>query len=120
MITMKFPSGVVANIDNSRFAAYGYDQRIEALGDKGMVQAMNHTPTSVVISNSHGVTTDPYLYSFPQRYEKTYASELAHFVKVIQRKAEPLHTRDDIRKVTIIANACEKSCETGQPVKVTY
>jgi len=120
MITLKFPSGIVANIDNSRFAAYGYDQRIEAFGDKGMVQAMNQTPTSVIVSNENGVSTDPYLHSFPQRYEKTYATELAHFVDIIQGKAEPKLTHDDIRKVTLIANACEHSCETGQPVKITY
>jgi len=120
MITMKFPSGVIANIDNSRFAAYGYDQRIEILGDKGMVQAMNQTPTSVVYSSENGISTDPYHFSFPQRYEKTYASELAHFVQVVRGKVAPALTHDDIRKVTIIANACEHSCETGKPVKVEY
>lgn len=119
-ISLKFPSGTVGNIDVSRFSAYGYDQRIEAFGDKGMVQANNQQPTSVIVSNASGVTTDPYFYSFPQRYEKTYAAELAHFVQVIQRKVEPILTHQDVRKVTILASACEESCETGKPVQVKY
>jgi len=119
-ISLKFPSGVVGNIDASRFAAYGYDQRIEVFGDKGMVQANNQQPTSVVVSTVSGVTSDPYFYSFPQRYEKTYATELAHFVQVILKKVEPILTHQDVRKVTILASACEESCQTGKPVRVQY
>ena len=29
LIVMNFPSGVIANIDLSRHASYGYDQRLE-------------------------------------------------------------------------------------------
>ncbi len=35
LISLKYPSGAIASIDLSRKAAYGYDQRIEVLGDKG-------------------------------------------------------------------------------------
>jgi len=119
-INLKFPSGVLATIDVSRFAAYGYDQRIEIHGDQGMVQAFNQQPTSCVVSTHEGVKSDPYFHSFPQRYEKTYATELAHFVRVIRRETEPMVNHDDIKKVTIIASAAERSCETGAPIKLTY
>ena len=43
-ITMTFPSGTLASIDLSRFACYGYDQRLEGFGAKGMLQAKNEFP----------------------------------------------------------------------------
>lgn len=41
---MTFPSGTLASIDLSRFANYGYDQRLEVFGAKGMLQAKNEFP----------------------------------------------------------------------------
>ena len=43
-ITMTFPSGTIASIDLSRFANYGYDQRLEVFGANGMLQAKNEFP----------------------------------------------------------------------------
>ena len=43
-ITMTFSSGTIASIDLSRFANYGYDQRVEVFGAKGMLQAKNEFP----------------------------------------------------------------------------
>jgi len=120
LITLKFPSGALGSIDLSRKAAYGYDQRIEVLGDKGMVQAMNRQPTTTVLSTDQGISTDPYCYSFPQRYDQTYSLELDHFVDVIEGKAVPRLTHDDARKVAIIADAAEESCRTGKPVQLKY
>ena len=45
-ITMTFPSGTLASIDLSRFACYGYDQRLEVFGAKGMLEAKNQLPHS--------------------------------------------------------------------------
>ena len=41
---MTFSSGTIASIDLSRFANYGYDQRVEVFGAKGMLQAKNEFP----------------------------------------------------------------------------
>ena len=42
--------GPACQINTSRRAAYGYDQRFEVLGSKGMLQAGNHKPTEVTSS----------------------------------------------------------------------
>jgi len=120
LISLKYPSGAIASIDLSRKAAYGYDQRIEVLGDKGMVQAMNRQPTTMILSTDQGIQSDPYCYSFPQRYEHAYALELDHFADIISKGVTPLLSHDDARKVAIIADAAERSAETGLPVKVSY
>jgi len=120
MITLKFPSGIIASIDLSRKAAYGYDQRIEVLGDKGMSQAENRQPTSFILSNDTGVHSDPNCYSFPQRYEQAYGLEIDHFADVILRKCEPRLSHEDARKVSIIADAAEESARKGERVFIKY
>jgi len=119
MITLRFPGGAIGSIDLSRKACYGYDQRIEVLGDKGMVQSMNRQPTTTILSNEQGVHGDPNCYSFPQRYEHAYAIELDHFADVINGKAPKL-SHDDCRKVAIIADAAELSVRTGEKVAIKY
>ena len=47
VVIMETKSGKVAQISNSRRATYGYDQRVEAHGDKGMVHAANVRETTV-------------------------------------------------------------------------
>lgn len=41
MVVMKAASGALVHINNSRRAVYGYDQRVEAFGAKGMVRSDN-------------------------------------------------------------------------------
>jgi len=120
LITLKFPSGAIANIDLSRKAAYGYDQRIEVLGDKGMVQAQNRQPTTTVLSTDQGVQGDTFCYSFPQRYDTAYAIELDHFADILNGTATPKLSHDDARKVAIIADAAEESVRSGRKVILSY
>jgi len=119
-ISLKFPSGTLGLIDVSRHATYGYDQRIEVHGTKGMLQAENERITTVVYSNENGSTIDPTRHSFPQRYVVTYATELDHFVDVMEGKAKPALTREDAKKVSIIADAATESARTGLPVILKY
>ena len=56
VITLKMENGAIAVIDNSRKAVYGYDQRAEVFGSKGMVATANDSASLAVISNAGGVT----------------------------------------------------------------
>jgi len=120
LITLKFPSGALGSIDLSRKAAYGYDQRIEVLGDKGMVQAQNKQPTTMVLSTDQGISIDTNCYSFPQRYEHAYAFEIEHFADVLAGTAQPKLSHDDCRKVAIIADAAEESVRSGRKIVISY
>ncbi len=44
IITLTFANGAIGVIDNSRKAVYGYDQRVEIFGSKGMACADNNYP----------------------------------------------------------------------------
>ena len=69
VVIMETRSGKVAQISNSRRASYGYDQRVEAHGDKGMIHAGNVRETTVEVAGANGFTSDKVLNFFLERYE---------------------------------------------------
>ncbi|MCP4152424.1 MAG: inositol 2-dehydrogenase, partial [bacterium] len=68
IISMKFANGAIGSIDNSRKAAYGYDQRAEVFGSKGSVHSKNDTLSTAVISTEEGVVEEKPLFFFLERY----------------------------------------------------
>ncbi len=78
-VTIRTKRGRLAQINTSRRAAYGYDQRFEVLGSKGMLQAGNHRPTEVTASTTANVSRDKPEHFFLERYRAAYALEMAHF-----------------------------------------
>ncbi len=121
MVVLKAPSGALVHINNSRTAVYGYDQRVEAFGSKGMVQSENWRPTSLR-RWTHATTAaqDPLLHFFIQRYAQAYVDELNAFIDIVTNKGKPEVDFEDGRKALIIADAAWESVHTGRSVKVTY
>jgi len=83
-LLFNFPDQIIGTVDVTRKAVYGYDQRLECVGDQGMVQANNHPRTSVVLSQLDGVKHDSGRYSFPTRYPEAYQGELDHFIDLVR------------------------------------
>ena len=83
VITLKMENGAIAVIDNSRKAVYGYDQRAEVFGSKGMVATGNDTASAAVLSNENGVTGEVPLHFFLERYMAAYAKEVKCFIDAI-------------------------------------
>ncbi len=118
MVLMKTASGRQAHINNSRRAAYGYDQRLEVHGAKGRLLAGNRTPTTVELADGTSVSADKPMYFFLERYAEAYRAELATFVDaVINKKPMPVGAADG-RMAIVLAEAAVKSLKTGRPVKV--
>lgn len=115
-IVLKFPSGAIAQVDLSRFAAYGYDQRLEVFGNKGMLVNENLRPAAVQFSSAQGTLHPPLYDSFPTRYAEAYERELDHFVDVVLGKAELRVSKDDTIRALKVAEACETSLKTGTAV----
>ncbi|HEY5629577.1 MAG TPA: Gfo/Idh/MocA family oxidoreductase, partial [Candidatus Limnocylindrales bacterium] len=77
IIVMRAASGALATIVNSRSCAYGYDQRLEAYGDLGSLEAGNFTATSVrANSATQTEAAGPILNFFLERYTPAFQAEL--------------------------------------------
>ena len=119
IINLKFENGALGVIDNSRRAAYGYDQRIEVFGSLGAAMAANDTPTNVTIMNDAGVTTDKPLYFFLERYMQSFRDEMIQFVDaVLGDKPTPTTGTDGLNSI-LVALAAKKSVQEGRPVKIS-
>ena len=117
-VVLSFASGALCQISNSRRAVYGYDQRIEVFGAKGMLRAHNRTPTSVELSTEDGIVADKPLYSFLERYAESYKAELDHFIDCVKGEATPLTGPADGRMALVLAEAARTSLANGGPVPV--
>lgn len=116
MVVLRTARGALCHIDNSRRAAYGYDQRIEAFGEKGMLQAENPRPTTVRRATEEGVVTDRPPWFFLERYAEAYRAELEHFIDVARGAARPAVGGDDGRAALALADAAARSLAEGRPV----
>ena len=119
IITMKMANGALAVIDNSRKAAYGYDQRAELFGSKGMVATSNDTVSSAVISNADGVTGEKPLFFFLERYMGSFSEEMRQFTEAVINDTEvPVGIHAGLQSVKI-GLAARKSVEEHRPVKIS-
>lgn len=118
VITLRFESGAIGTIDNSRQAVYGYDQRVEVFGSEGMVSVANNTADTHVYSNREGVTSAKPLYFFLERYTESYIKEMQEFVECIQNGFTPPVSGMDGRFPVVMGLAAKKSFEENRPVKM--
>ncbi|CAL76081.1 Inositol 2-dehydrogenase [Bradyrhizobium sp. ORS 278] len=117
-VLMKTASGRIAQISNSRRASYGYDQRVEVHGAKGMLRAGNVHETTVEIATGQGFRADPVQNFFLERYSAAYRAELSAFIDVCAGKAAPSPSGRDGLRAQMLADAATLSARGGRPVAV--
>jgi len=119
LTTLIFEDDTYAVIDNSRKAIYGYDQRLEVFGNKGMIQVDNNQHNRNIISDADGIHHSLPLDFFMDRYAASYLNEIQFFVDALS-KNEPIPVGgNDGLKATIIAVAAKKSVLEGRPVAIS-
>ncbi len=119
-VILRTASGKQAVITNSRRATYGYDQRIEVLGSKGMALAENQGQNRVVVADTSGFHAAPLLNFFMTRYIAAYANEIAAFVSAIKNGTETPTTTHDGLMALALAEAALKSVAESRAVNVAY
>jgi myo-inositol 2-dehydrogenase/D-chiro-inositol 1-dehydrogenase len=117
-VTLRTKSGRLAQINTTRRAAYGYDQRFEVLGSKGMLQAGNHRPTEVVAWTANSVSADNPEHFFLERYRVAYALEMAHFFDVLASGRASKTSIDDGVKALELAEAATTSWREQRIVEI--
>ncbi|MDF2656589.1 MAG: idhA 1 [Bacillota bacterium] len=119
IVTLKFESGALAVIDNSRKAVYGYDQRVEVFGSEGCAQNENDIPNTAVLSNSEGTTYGTAYKVMWDRYTGAFVAEMQAFADaVVNDKEAPVTGMDGLYPV-LMAAAATKSLKEGRPVKIS-
>ncbi|WP_077035991.1 inositol 2-dehydrogenase [Pelomonas sp. KK5] len=115
-VTIRTRAGRLCQINTSRRAAYGYDQRFEVLGSGGLLQCANQTSSNVVQWDANGIRGDKPEHFFLQRYAAAYRLEIAHFFECLQSGAPFRTTVADGVAAQRLADAATESAKTGQPV----
>lgn len=111
-------SCALCHINNSRRTTYGYDERIEVFRSEGMVQSTNQRPTSVKYHARDGFRQEGFFDSWLDRFLDSYSGELDHFIDAIEGGTKPMVTEQDGRLALVLANAAQRSYETGSVIKI--
>jgi len=118
VIVLKYIDSTLAIIDNSRKAAYGYDQRLEVFGSKGMIQANNVMIDNNNLFTQNGVKSSLPISFFMERYADAYKKEIIDFIDSVTNNKEVSVSGIDGLKSLQIGLAAKKSLKENRPVKV--
>ena len=119
IVTLKLSNGALGAIDASRRAVYGYDQRVEIFGSKGMATTENKPITNILYCNEEGLRREKLRHFFLERYEAAFIQEMQVFIDSIRNKTESLVTGEDGLQPVLIGLAAKKSYKEHRPVKVS-
>ena len=119
VVTLKFKGGTIAVIDNSRKEVYGYDQRVEVFGEKGVAMNGNNIPNTATFADANGTVGGTAFQVMWDRYEKAFVSEMKAFAKAVVNNEETPITGEDGLYPVLMAAAATKSCKEGRPVKIS-
>lgn len=118
-VTLRAASGALVQIANGRRCVYGYDQRVEVFGERGMLRAENLRGTAVESwSDRQTAAQDVLLKFFFDRYKEAYVAELDAFVSVVQTGGRPSPDFADGIAALLLAQAAGRSMVSGRIEKL--
>lgn len=119
LVQVRFENGVIAAISGVCPCDYGYDARVEIVGERGILQVGELKGQAVVVctSREHGLVT-PIYRTWPERFAEAYVLEMKHFLACIRDGAKPRVTGEDGRWAVAGVLAATRSFLEGRPVPV--
>jgi myo-inositol 2-dehydrogenase / D-chiro-inositol 1-dehydrogenase len=118
-VVLTTATGKQAIITNSRRATYGYDQRVEALGTKGMAISENRRPHEMTLHTADFTDrAEPLLNFFIERYREAFDAEISEFVDAVESGRVPSVGFEDGRLALVLAEAALKSIAEARVVAV--
>jgi len=112
VVVLRFASGALGVVDNSRAAGYGYECSTEVMGTlaTARVDAPRGPEWRTPGQAAHGLPRD-----FAERFPLAYVEELDAFARCVRDGTEPLVTGRDAVAAFDLAAAAERSYRTGRP-----
>jgi len=111
---LRFESGAVGSIHNSRLSVQGYDQRLEVFGSAGSVEAGNEREQRVTARADERSLWPPDF--FVERYAESYREEMATFIDCILECRDSPVSGAEGRRAVVLALAAWRSYREGRPV----
>ena len=111
--------GVQCILTNSRHSSFGYDQRVELFGNKGMLISGNKKENSTELFNSFQTNSQkPFLNFFIERYSDAYKIQLKELISLHKNKIKSRSTFEDGYVALKLANAAYKSLKLKKNIKI--
>lgn len=117
-IVLKFKRGTVVNIFMSRSATYGYDQRCEIFGDKGLLTVSNEHQNTAALQNYSGIHFSKFKHSFPQRFHQAFSTEMEAFADLLLLGNPWPITAHDCISVQKVSDGARLSYQTNAVVSL--
>jgi myo-inositol 2-dehydrogenase/D-chiro-inositol 1-dehydrogenase len=117
VVTLRFPSGALATIENSRRSGFGYDVRTEIFGSEGAIMVGEHRQTPVRRYDADGVHED-HQYFFLERFSEAYRREMIAFIEAVRSDQPVAVTGADGRAALLLAYAAERSLQEHRPIAI--
>jgi myo-inositol 2-dehydrogenase / D-chiro-inositol 1-dehydrogenase len=119
VVTLTHADGCLTMIDNSRQAVYGYDQRVEVFGSRGIAASENPPAHSGVLRTAAGGASPPLPDFFLERYVPSYLREWEAFAEAVRAGVQPPVGGADARAPLVIGLAARRSLEKGRPIRIS-
>ncbi|HEU4678322.1 MAG TPA: Gfo/Idh/MocA family oxidoreductase, partial [Terrimicrobiaceae bacterium] len=108
----------LCQIDSARRTGYGYDERIEVFGSKGMVESRRQRVRGVSRYLGDKVIDDGLHPGWFERIEQSYYRILDAFAEAVAKGTEPSPSLEDGLKAQLLADKATESLKSGKPVKI--
>ena len=120
-VVMKTKKGIQCIITNSRHCSFGYDQRIELFGNKGMIISDNQRDLETVIYSKNSTNNKTtFKKFFIERYSEAYKIQLNDLAKLCKKNIKPLASFEDGRMSLILAETANKSLKSKKLEQVKF
>ena len=118
---LKSKKGVQCIITNSRHCSFGYDQRAELFGSKGMLISGNKKENETETYTKKNTSQKKlFLNFFIDRYVDAYRLQLDELASYARKKKQTTSSFEDGRRALIIANAALNSLKIKKQVKKKF
>jgi myo-inositol 2-dehydrogenase/D-chiro-inositol 1-dehydrogenase len=118
IVSIRMASGAFCQIDSSRRAAYGYDERIEVFGSEGMAESRRQNFRGMSLYKGRTVTEDGMYAGWFERIESSYYQALDAFLTSVRKGTAPSPSLEDGLKAQLIADKATECLKTGRPAKI--
>src|SRR6202045_992699 len=118
IVSIRMASGALCQIDSSRRAAYGYDERIEVFGSEGMAESARQNFRGLLLYKGHQILKDGLHPGWFERIEQSYYEAIDAFLRSVEKGTAPTPSLEDGLKAQLIADQATESIKTGQPINI--